>query len=316
MAQSQLALSAANGPLFLTDGGMETTLVFHDGWELPSFAAFPLLDQQKGRQWLTDYFGRYLQVAAENGFGFILDTPTWRANPDWGPGLGYDLDGIKRINKDAIAFAQGLQRQWEDRVEPILISGAVGPRGDGYKAGRMDADEAEDYHRHQVSAFAEAGADLVTAYTLSTADEAVGITRAAMANHMPVVISFTVETDGRLASRSELGAAIQEVDRKTHAGPAYYMINCAHPTHFVHILREEPFWAQRIRGIRANASTLSHAELDDSTTLDDGDPVDLGKRYAGLRQLMPQLIELGGCCGTDHRHVEAIAKECRAGVAA
>lgn len=316
MAATHRALSEANGSLLLTDGGLETTLVFHDGWELPAFAAFPLLDQRKGRRWLADYFGRYLQVAAENGFGFILDTPTWRANPDWGPELGYDLEGIKRVNRDAIAFAKEIRTQWQDRVDPILISGAVGPRGDGYKAGRMDAYEAEDYHHHQVSAFAEAGADLVSAYTLSTADEAVGITKAAVGAHIPVVISFTVETDGRLASGKELGATIQEVDRRTHGAPAYYMINCAHPIHFERLLREKPGWAQRIRGIRANASTLSHAELDNSTTLDAGDPADLARRYRELRQLMPQLTELGGCCGTDHRHVGAIASECRAGITA
>ena len=172
MTKKQLVLPQPDGLLFLTDGGLETTLVFHDGWELPSFAAFPLLDQDKGRRWLRAYFAHYLQVAADNGTGFILDTPTWRANPDWGPELGYDLDGIRRINRDAIAFAKDLRQQWHDRVDPILISGAVGPREDGYKAGRMDADEAEDYHRHQVSAFADAGADLVSAYTLSTVDEA------------------------------------------------------------------------------------------------------------------------------------------------
>ena len=311
MVRPELALSAANAPLFLTDGGMETTLVFHDGWDLPAFASFPLLDREDGRRWLRSYFARYLQLAAENGFGFVLDTPTWRANPDWGAELGYDREALRRINADAVALASEIRAEWQDRVSPILISGVIGPRGDGYKAGRMTSDEAEDYHHLQVSAFARAGADLVSAYTLSTADEAVGIARAAGAAGLPVVISFTVETDGHLASGEALGDAIQEVDDGTDAGPVHYMINCAHPTHFADVLKDRPAWAERIRGIRANASTLSHAELDNSETLDAGDPRDLAARYRDLRRLMPQLVELGGCCGTDHRHLRAIAEACR-----
>jgi len=316
MARSQLALSAANGPMFLTDGGMETTLVFHDGWDLPAFASFPLLDREDGREWLRSYFARYLQVAAENGFGFVLDTPTWRANPDWGAELGYDREALERINGDAVALAKDIRAEWQDRVSSILISGVIGPRGDGYKAGRMTSEEAEDYHHLQVSAFARAGADLVSAYTLSTADEAVGIARAAGAVGLPVVISFTVETDGRLASGEALGDAIQEVDDRTNGLPVHYMVNCAHPTHFADVLKDRPAWAERIRGIRANASTMSHAELDNSETLDAGDPVDLAARYRDLRTLMPQLVELGGCCGTDHRHLQAIAEACRGGVPA
>lgn len=310
MVQARLVLSATDGPLFLTDGGLETTLVFHDGWDLPAFAAFPLLDREDGRQWFRAYFARYLQVAAETGFGFVLDTPTWRANPDWGPELGYDREDLRRINADAVALATEIRAEWRDRVSPILISGAIGPRGDGYKAGRMTAEEAEEYHHLQVSAFGQAGADLASAYTLSTANEAVGIAKAAAAMGLPVVISFTVETDGRLASGEALGEAIEEVDERTHAAPVHYMVNCAHPTHFAHLLQDRPAWGERVRGIRANASTMSHAELDNATALDAGDPDDLAKRYRDLRRLMPHLVEFGGCCGTDHRHAKAIAEAC------
>lgn len=251
-----------------------------------------------------------MQIAADCGVGFILETPTWRSNPDWGAELGSDAVALDRLNRDAVALCRDVRSEWAGRVAPILVSGQIGPRGDGYRAGRMSPEEAGDYHRPQIAAFARAGADMVAAYTLSTIGEAAGITAAARAVGIPVAISFTVETDGRLASGTGLGDAIGEVDRLTSGGPDYFMVNCAHPTHFRHLFDGNPDWAARIRGIRANASTQSHAELDNATTLDDGDPADLGARYRDLRLLLPTLSVFGGCCGTDHRHVAAIAAAC------
>jgi S-methylmethionine-dependent homocysteine/selenocysteine methylase len=136
-------------------------------------------------------------------------------------------------------------------------------------------------------------------------DEAIGVTRAAQDAVIPAAISFTVETDGDLPSGQALGEAIEEVDRATDSGPAYYMINCAHPTHFDSVL-DGGDWVGRIRGLRANASTCSHAELDEAEDLDDGDPQDLGARYGELRDRLPALNVVGGCCGTDHRHIGEI----------
>lgn len=310
MAITLTPLPQLNGYDFLTDSGLETTLVFLEGRPLPAFASFPLLDQDEGRRWLSAYYARHLQIAADSGVGFILETPTWRSNPDWGDELGYDAAALDRINADAVALCQQIRADWAGRVAPILVSGQIGPRGDGYKAGRMSTEEALDYHRPQIAAFARAGADMVAAFTLSTIGEAAGITAAARAAGIPVAISFTVETDGRLASGSELGDAITEVDRLTGGGPDYFMVNCAHPAHFRHLFDGSPAWTGRIRGIRANSSMQSHAELDNATTLDDGDPADLGARYRDLRRLLPNLSVLGGCCGTDHRHVAAIAAAC------
>ena len=123
---------------------------------------------------------------------------------------------------------------------------------------------------------------MVTVLTMTYAEEAIGITRAAVESGLPVVISFTLETDGRLPSGQALGEAIQQVDEDTESAPAYYMINCAHPTHFEDVLEPGAPWIDRIRGLRANASTKSHAELDEATELDDGDPADLGERHAAL----------------------------------
>jgi len=301
------------GKTFLTDGGLETTLVFLDGMALPCFAAFPLIETAAGRERLRDYFAPYIATAKAHGAGFMLSSPTWRANADWGAKLGYSAAALADINRRSIEFLAELRAQYAEADFPILIEGMVGPRGDGYRIGdRMTPDEAEHYHAVQIASFAASDADMVGAYTLSYPEEAVGITRAARAAAMPAAISFTVETDGRLPSGDALQSAIEQVDRATQATPAYYLINCAHPDHFAHALQTGAAWVERLGGVRANASRRSHAELDAASELDAGDPVSLGRDYRRLRQRFPHLSVLGGCCGTDHRHVAAIAEACLA----
>ncbi|WP_137387862.1 homocysteine S-methyltransferase family protein [Rhodoligotrophos defluvii] len=306
MPKYRTDLPQLKGGTFLSDGGIETTLIFHHGLDLPHFASFVLLNTPEGRRHLTDYYEQYLRVARDRGVGFILDSATWRANPDWGTKLGYGREALSTINAASIALLQDLRKRWETPATPCVISGAIGPRGDGYKAGRMDAAEAEDYHAEQIETFAKTEADMVSAYTLNNVHEAIGVARAAEAHKMPCAIAFTVETDGKLVTGLSLREAIEKVDHATGAYPAYYLINCAHPAHFDHILKAGEPWLQRIFGIKANASTKSHAELDESETLDAGDPQDLARRYDALRHRLPSLRILGGCCGTDHRHVAAI----------
>lgn len=296
--------------MFLTDGGMETTLIFHEGIELPHFASFVLLDTAEGRARLKAYYQPYLAVARQHGVGFVLDSATWRANADWGAKLDYDAPALRAINLASIELLEAIRAEWETPATPCVISGAIGPRGDGYKAGNMDASEAETYHRPQILAFADSAADMATAFTLTNINEAIGIARAARSAAMPCAISFTVETDGRLIGGATLREAIETTDRATDSYPAYYMINCAHPTHFGQALIDGEDWVHRIRGVRANASAKSHAELDESETLDAGDPGDLGRRYRAMRQSFPEMRILGGCCGTDHRHVAAIGAAC------
>jgi len=296
--------------LFISDGGMETTFIFHEGVDLPHFASFLLVDSDEGRARLRAYYERYLAIARRHGRGLILDSPTWRANRDWGAKLGYDTEQLKRINAASIDLLDDLRKAWESEQSPIVVSGVIGPRGDGYVAGRMSAAEAEDYHAPQIAVFAATAADMVAAYTLNDVGEAIGVARAARACAMPCAISFTVETDGKLASGVALREAIERVDGETDAAPAYYMINCAHPTHFEQALAAEEPWMKRLVGVKANASAKSHAELDESETLDSGDPIDLGRRYRKLRETFPGLRILGGCCGTDERHVAAICEAC------
>ncbi len=309
MTSYRNALPQLQGRQFLTDSGLETTLVFHDGIDLPCFAAFHLLQDSHGRAILRSYFERYIDMARAHGRGVVLEAPTWRANPDWGARLGYDAAALAQANRSAIAMLQELRVAHQD--VPVVISGNLGPRGDGYRVdARMSVDQARAYHAQQIEVFALTEADLVSAFTLNYPQEAAGIALAARDAAMPVVISFTVETDGRLPCADALGEAIEQVDAQTDGYVAYYMINCAHPTHFRRVLEEGGDWRQRIGGLRANASRRSHAELDESTELDTGDPVQLAAEYAELRALLPRLTVLGGCCGTDHRHVEAIAAAC------
>ena len=310
MTKYRSNLPQRRGGIFLTDGGLETTLIFHHGIELPHFAAFVLLDSADGRRQLKQYYESYLAIARDRGTGFVLDSPTWRASSDWGAKLGYDAAALRSVNGRSIEFLSELRSDWERPNTPCVISGAMGPRGDGYKAGDMDVAEAEAYHAAQIDSFAEAGADMVTAYTLNSIDEAIGIVRAARARAIPIAISFTVETDGRLPKGETLREAIEAVDRATQDAAEYFLVNCAHPTHFEGALGSGERWVQRIHGIRANASTRSHKELDESDSLDSGDAVDLGRRYASLRRSFSGIRILGGCCGTDHRHVAAICDAC------
>lgn len=243
----------------------------------------------------------------------MLDTPTWRASKDWAVRLGYDLLGLRRINEESVDFIALLRTRWETLNSPCVLNGVIGPRGDGYRSGDMNAAEAEDYHAFQAEIFAATDADMISAITMNTMGEAIGIVRAAKAVAMPCVVSFTVETDGLLAGGASLREAVETTDEETGGWPAYYMVNCAHPSHFTGVLQRGEAWVHRIGGIRANASTKSHAELDRSTELDSGDVIDFGRRYAALKKNCPAIRVLGGCCGTDHTHIESVCESCLPG---
>ncbi|MBX3356220.1 MAG: homocysteine S-methyltransferase family protein [Phycisphaeraceae bacterium] len=311
MSRYRHSLPQLGERLFLTDGGLETTLVFHDGLELPEFAAFPLLRREDGEQILVRYFRGFAGIARRHGAGLILESATWRASADWGARLGYTPEALVRANRRAVDLLIPIRDEFDAPETPVVISGCLGPRGDGYVPSmQMSADEAERYHQPQARALVDAGVDMLCAMTLNTIDEAIGITRTAVRLSVPVAISFTVEVNARLATGETLRHAIEAVDDATAQVPAYYMINCAHPSHFRPALEDGGPWTSRIRGIRANASRKSHAELNESTELDPGKPLELAEDYASLIERWPQITVLGGCCGTDERHVECIADRC------
>ena len=311
MAKHRARLPQLDGGFFLTDGGLETTLIFHEGLELPCFAAIDMHARPGGEDMMRRYFQPYLDAARDHGAGFVLESATWRGSRDWAQKIGYDEQQFAQLNRRAIAFLEELREGRDTPRTPMPISAAIGPRGDGYNpTAMMSAAQAQDYHAWQIGILADTQADLVTAFTLGYSNEALGVTRAAQRAGMPCVISFTTETDGRLPSGESLREAIERVDDVTGGAPAYYMVNCAHPSHFAGALDETASWAKRIRGLRANASMRSHAELDESTELDAGDPVDLGLRYRTLMTRMPHVNIIGGCCGTDHRHIAQAARFC------
>lgn len=301
--------------LFLTDAGLETDMIMNKGFELPCFSAVMLLRTDEGRRALAAYFREFLDLARRTETGFLLESATWRASPDWAGPMGVSQAELDALNIEAIAMLQALRAEYSPL--PTVISGCIGPRGDGYDPGLiMSAAAAEEYHSHQARVLGSAGADVLSALTMTNVNEAIGIVNAARRAGLPAAISFTVETDGRLPTGDGLGDAIMAVDAATESYPAYYMVNCAHPTHFAAVLTSGGAWVARVRGIRANASRCSHAELEAMTELDDGNPPELGAEYRELLGRLPHLTVLGGCCGTDIRHVTAIAAECAGSAAA
>jgi homocysteine S-methyltransferase len=312
MARHRDHLPQLDGGLFLTDGGLETTLIFHQGLELPEFAAFDLLGTDQGRQTLIDYFKLYTDIAKRGADGFVFETVTWRSNPDWGAKIGYTPETLEQANRAAAALMDMLAREFEVSGKTAVISGQIGPRHDGYNPETiMTEDAARDYHAWQIGVFAETQVDMVSALTMTNIPEAIGITKAAAQVGLPVVLSFTVETDGRLPTGGTLQAAIEEIDDKTGGYVAYYKINCAHPSHFSDMLDAGGVALKRVRALRPNASKCSHEELDNAEVLDEGDPIALGRECRALIERHPQINVLGGCCGTDHRHVGQIFQACR-----
>jgi len=297
--------------LFLTDGGLETTLVFHDQIDLPYFAAFDLLKDDKGRERLKAYFSGYADIAAKQGYGFVFESVTWRASADWGGLMGLSQTELDAVNKDAIELLHSVRDGFQEKLPASIISGCIGPRGDGYSVETsMSASEAEAYHMPQIKALQKAGADIISALTMTNMKEAIGIVRACQKIDIPVVISFTVETDGSLPCGETLATTISTVDKTTQNGPVYYMINCAHPTHFSDVLNAGADWVSRIKGVRANASCLSHEELDNAEDLDEGNPEDLAAHYKQLLDVFSHVNVIGGCCGTDERHIGEIGRVC------
>ena len=311
MRERDNLLPQQRGQMFVTDGGIETHMIFNEGEDLPDMSVYLLNDSERGRQKMREYYRAYLPIAQAAGQGFLFDTNTWRASPDWGQRAGLDTARLRAANIAAVDFCAEMQAEFAAAGVGSIISGVIGPRRDAWQYdGRMTTEEAMDYHRLQVEAFADSAAAYVSVYTLTNVPEAVGIARLCREAGLPVVLSFTLETDGKLPGGKPLGEAIMETDAATDGYPAYYMINCVHPIHFASTIRHAGGWVDRIGGLRVNASMKSHAELDESPELDIGNIVDLAQRYQRLLPLLPNIRVIGGCCGTDHRHIAAICDAC------
>lgn len=307
MIETRLDQLLKTDRIWLTDGGLETSIIFHDGIDLPLFASFHLLESDEGLAAMDRYFERYVEMAKAAGTGFVLDTATWRSGAFWAEALGRSEAEMAAVTHQATDYALRLRGRAETHETPILVNGVVGPAGDGYDPDELwSPDAAEAVHAKQIGWLAEAGADMISALTITHPGEAIGIVRAAGNAGLPVVVSFTVETDGRLPNGQALAEAIAETDAATGHAPIYYMVNCAHPDHFSRTLSGR--WLKRIGGVRANASRMSHAELNAADELDDGNPEEFGYLHGQLQKVLPNLRVVGGCCGTDERHVGCAAR--------
>lgn len=289
---------------FLVYTGTGTDLIFNHGIELPGFSSFPLLEKPDTRAVLAGQMADLVALSGEVGLGCILDAPTWTANRDRAAPLGYAPERLDAVNKDAVALMEEV-RQASGRQD-VLVSACIGPRYDPYAdIPPMMAEDARTYHGAQMASLAGTSVDMVTAYTFNRLSEAVGCVQAAADHGLPIALSFVVETDGRLADGTSLTTAIDHVDQETGATPLFFMVNCAHPSHFANALTAHP----RLKGIVVNASKCSHAELDEADTLDEGDPDELGAEVADQMRRNPAITVFGGCCGTDMRHLRSMARE-------
>jgi len=302
-------LPQQTGSLMTSAGGFETWMQYVDGFKLRHFCGFELLNDARGEACLRDYHRKVVEAAVANGFGVINEGLHYRASRDWGALTGFSREGLEEINIRGIEFYRDFAKEYATAETPMTVSGAIGPKGDAYNVGRVpDAAEAEDYHSEQILTMRKAGVDQVTAMTFSGVEEAIGFCRAAKAAGVPVVVSFFVVRGGRLKGGESLDEAIARVDAATGNAPAYFMINCTHPTEFEPSLTEGD-WTNRLGGFMPNAVAAETLDLCKLGHLEDGDPEELGDQMAGLARRFGHVNVWGGCCGTDGRHIGQITRK-------
>ncbi|WP_159590444.1 homocysteine S-methyltransferase family protein [Chelativorans xinjiangense] len=303
---------AGSGPVFLTEGGSETEIMYRRGFELPEFAMFPLLDIPSAVTAMRDMFRAQLDVAAEFGLGFLLSGLDYRASPDWGAKLGYSATALADANIAAIGFLREIAGDYRDQIPSLLIGGILGPRGDAYGLNRdITAESAEAYHAVQLETLKRTQVDFTCAMTFNNIPEAVGAARAAARIGVPLSVALTLDRTHRLKSGPTLGEAIAEIDAQTGLdAPDYYLVNCSHPLEYEPAL-DDGAWTRRLRGVRPNASKMEKMELCKLNHLEDGHPVELATQLSNLHARYPHMDVFGGCCGTGDKHLREIAKSLR-----
>lgn len=301
-----------DGVFYLAEGGQETEIMYRHGHELPEFAMYPLLDKPAAMADLKTMYERVLATAAEHGFTALISGLDYRGSPDWGGKLGYSNAALTDALEQSIAFLRDVARPYQEQGNEVLIGGVIGPRGDAYSLNRtITAEESEDYHAFQLEVLKRAKVDIVTAMTFNNVPEAVGVARAASRVGLPLTIAFTLDSNHRLKSGPSLRQAIESVDAETGEDrPDFYGINCSHPLEFEPAL-EPGDWIKRVRSLRPNASAMDKIALCKIGHLEDGDPVDLGRRMGALSRRYPHIDVWGGCCGTWDRHLGEIARNVR-----
>jgi len=298
-----------DGKFYLTEGGAETEILYKWGFELPEFAMFPLLDNSEADAVIRGMYRRYFDVAEAHDTGLLILGHDYRASPDWGAKLGYTPEALVEMQHRTIQFLTDMRTEYEGRVTDVYVGGCIGPRGDAYgTGGDITESEAEDYHSVQLTTLKETDADMAVAVTLNNIPEAVGIVRAAAAIGFPVGISLTLTTQGRLRSGPSLREAVESIEEATGGTAAWFGTNCAHPLEFEPAIADSGAWTERLRYIRPNAVKMEQVALCKLGHLEDGDPVELGEQMGDVARRFPRADILGGCCGTDERHLAEIAK--------
>ena len=298
----------AAGRLYLTEGGTETEVLYKWGFELPEFAMFPLLDDPKADSVIEGMFDRYFEAAEATGAGMLLNAHDYRASPDWASKLGYSAEQLTDFQHRVIGFLDAMRTKYRGRVDPVYVAGCIGPRGDAYgTGGEITEEEAEAYHAVQINNLKGTAADMVIAVTFSNIAEAVGVIRAAAAAKMPIGVSFNIGPDGRLRSGPTLAEAITATDAATEGKAAWFGTNCAHPIEFAPALADPGDWRKRLRYVRPNAAKTDKLALCKLGHLEDGDPVELGNEMAEALREFPSVDIVGGCCGTDERHLKEVS---------
>lgn len=296
------------GKFYLTEGGTETEILYKWGFELPEFAMFPLLDNPKADQVIRDIYRRYFDAAEKHQTGLLILGHDYRASPDWGAKLGYTTEGLADMQRRTIEFLDDVRREYVGRVSDVYIAGCIGPRGDAYgTGGDISEEEAEEYHSVQLTTLKSTQADMAIAVTFNNVPEAVGVIRAAHRIGIPIGVSLTLTTEGVLRSGPTLREAIEVIEEKTNGSAAWYGTNCSHPLEFASALADEGPWLERLRYIRPNAVKMEKVALCKLGHLEDGDPVELGEQMGEVASKFPSADILGGCCGTDERHLGEIA---------
>ena len=294
--------------IYLTEGGTETEILYKWGYALPEFAMFPLLDNPEADAVIRDMYRRYFDVAAEHNTGMLVLGHDYRASPDWGAKLGYSPEGLAEMERRTVRFLDEIRAEYSAKVTDAYIAGCIGPRGDAYGTGaEIGENEAEDYHSVQLPTLRETPADMAIAVTFNNIPEAVGVIRAAEGIGLPIGVSLTLTTESRLRSGPTLRKAVETIDERTNGAAAWFGTNCSHPLEFEPALADEGPWIERLRYMRPNAVKMEKLALCKLGHLEDGDPVELGHQMGDLARRYPQMDLLGGCCGTDERHLDEIA---------
>ena len=296
------------GLRYLAEGGQETELMYGHGFDLPEFALFPLLDNPAAAAKLTAMYRAVLDVAVRHRLGVLLGGLDYRASPDWAERLGFDAAQLAEYQIRSIDFLRQVSQPYRKRLPHILVAGCVGPQGDAYHRNEAVTEtSAQAYHSTQMANLAAADVDVVEAMTFTSAEEAIGVIRAARAHDLPIVVSFMIDSAGAADGSWSFRKMIETVDSATDGYALFYGINCSHPVEFEPQLAEPGEWLDRIGLLRPNASAKDKTELCQIGHLERGDPADLALRMERLAERMPDVRIWGGCCGTWDEHLERIA---------